>query len=354
MNVVQSWLRDLQNPQVVLLAIVLVLGLLAILLLGQMLAPLIAALVIAYVLDAPAETLRAYGTPNGIAVVAVFLSFLSMIAFGVLAILPLLSEQLTALVLAMPNMVSAVQELLLRLPEEYPDVIRREQVIVLTDRLNQELLGLGQTLLLVTVDRIGNVLTVIVYLFLVPFMVFFFLKDKKKLQEWFVRFFPAERGLVTKVWKEVDQKTGAYVRGKIYEIGIIGGITWITFGLLGVDFSILLAALTGLSVLVPYIGVAAVFVPVTLVALFQFGLGGELAAIVGAYAFIQVIDGNILAPLLISEIVDLHPIAVIGAILVFGGIWGFWGVFFAIPLATLAVAIQNAWPKETPPLHPAG
>ena len=65
---------------------------------------------------------------------------------------------------------------------------------------------------------------------------------------------------------------------------------------------------------------------------------------VGAYTVIQIIDGNLLAPLLISEVVDLHPIAVIAAILVFGGIWGFWGVFFAIPLATLAVAVLNAWP----------
>ncbi|MCB1828334.1 MAG: AI-2E family transporter, partial [Coxiellaceae bacterium] len=55
-------------------------------------------------------------------------------------------------------------------------------------------------------------------------------------------------------------------------------------------------------------------------------------------------DGNVLAPLLFSEAVKLHPVAVIVAILVFGAIWGFWGVFFAIPLATIVKAILNAWP----------
>lgn len=64
-----------------------------------------------------------------------------------------------------------------------------------------------------------------------------------------------------------------------------------------------------------------------------------------AYGIIQALDGNVLVPLLFSEAVNLHPVAIIVAVLVFGGLWGFWGVFFAIPLATLIKAILNAWPK---------
>jgi putative permease len=62
------------------------------------------------------------------------------------------------------------------------------------------------------------------------------------------------------------------------------------------------------------------------------------------YGVIQFFDGNVLVPLLFSEVVNLHPIAIIVAVLLFGGIWGFWGVFFAIPLATLVKAVFNAWP----------
>ena len=64
-----------------------------------------------------------------------------------------------------------------------------------------------------------------------------------------------------------------------------------------------------------------------------------------AYAIIQALDGNLLVPLLFSEVVNLHPVAIILAILVFGGLWGFWGIFFAIPLATLVKAVLNAWPR---------
>ena len=65
-----------------------------------------------------------------------------------------------------------------------------------------------------------------------------------------------------------------------------------------------------------------------------------------AYAIIQTLDGNVLVPLLFSEAVNLHPVAIICAVLLFGGLLGFWGVFFAIPLATLFKAVLYAWPRE--------
>jgi len=68
-----------------------------------------------------------------------------------------------------------------------------------------------------------------------------------------------------------------------------------------------------------------------------------------AYAVIQLLDGNVLVPVLFSEVVSLYPVAIIIAVLVFGGIWGFWGVFFAIPLATLVNAVLRAWPREEEP-----
>lgn len=68
------------------------------------------------------------------------------------------------------------------------------------------------------------------------------------------------------------------------------------------------------------------------------------------YSVIQALDGNVLVPLLFSEAVNLHPIAIILSVLVFGGLWGFWGVFFAIPLATLVKALYNAWPRTDDPV----
>ena len=70
--------------------------------------------------------------------------------------------------------------------------------------------------------------------------------------------------------------------------------------------------------------------------------------VISAYTVIQFLDGNVLVPVLFSEVVNLHPLAIIVAVLFFGGLWGMWGVFFAIPLATLIQAVINAWPRQKP------
>ncbi|HKJ86970.1 MAG TPA: AI-2E family transporter, partial [Gammaproteobacteria bacterium] len=71
----------------------------------------------------------------------------------------------------------------------------------------------------------------------------------------------------------------------------------------------------------------------------------DLAYLLMAYGIIQGLDGNVLVPLIFYEAVKLHPVAIILAILVFGSIWGFWGIFFAIPLATVVKSILDAVPR---------
>jgi len=160
------------------------------------------------------------------------------------------------------------------------------------------------------------------------------------------------------VWLEMDRQIGNYVRGKFAEIIIVGAVTFVVFALMGLKYAMLLAVLVGLSVIVPYIGALVVTVPVILIAFFQWGWSGDFAYIMLSYAVIQALDGYVLVPLLFSEVVNLHPIAIIVAILMFGGIWGFWGVFFAIPLATLVKVLITVWPRtgaaEKPAAEDAG
>jgi len=103
---------------------------------------------------------------------------------------------------------------------------------------------------------------------------------------------------------------------------------------------------------IPYIGAAVVTLPIAAIAFFQWGWSPEFWYILVAYGIIQALDGNVLVPLLFSEVVNLHPVAIIIAVLVFGGLWGFWGVFFAIPLATLVQAVLGSWPRGDQILPP--
>jgi len=167
------------------------------------------------------------------------------------------------------------------------------------------------------------------------------------LTKWFVEFLPDKKKLLNHVWAEMNDQIGNYIRGKAAEIVIVGTVSYIVFLLFGLQYAVLLAAIVGFSVLVPYVGATVVTLPVALVGYFQWGWSADFAYIMLAYLVIQALDGNLLVPLLFSEAVNLHPVAIIVAILVFGGLWGFWGVFFAIPLATLVKAVVYSWPSRS-------
>ena len=172
----------------------------------------------------------------------------------------------------------------------------------------------------------------IIYLFLVPLLVFFFLKDKELLISFIKNFVPKDSSLLGRVWNDVDRQIGNYMRGKFYEIVLVGTISFFLFWLLGLNYSALLGVVVGLSVIIPFVGAAIVTVPVVIAAFLQFGFGTEFAWIVGTYFIIQILDGNVLVPLLFSEAVNLHPVAIVVAVLIFGGIWGFWGFFLRFRL----------------------
>jgi putative permease len=222
-------------------------------------------------------------------------------------------------------------------------LISEEQLSRMLDNLGTELVSYGATL--VSFSGVLGVVSLLIFLVLMPVLVFFFLKDKRQLIDWLGRYMPRDRGLVTSVWHEVDVQIGNYVRGKVLEILIVWIVTYLVFAMLGMPFAMLLSMLVGFSVIIPYIGAAVVTIPVALVAMIAFGLSAQFWYVMIAYAIIQALDGNVLVPILFSEVVDLHPVAIITAVLVFGGIWGVWGVFFAIPLATLVNAVLRAWPR---------
>ena len=346
MRLISEWFRrTFDDPQVVLLVVVLLTAFLIALFFANILAPVIAAVVFAFLLDGPAEGLRRLGLSNTLAVVVVFVGFLAAGAVAIFLILPPLTGQLVQFFELMPEMLNSIQRALLKAPQAYPDLITVEQVLEIITGLRNQLVGIGQAAVQYTVVGLQGAITFAVYAILVVVMVFFFLKDKKQILSWMGGFLPEHRPLVDQVWSEVVQRTGDYVRGKVYEIVIVGVAAWVLYQLVGLSFATLLAVMTGLSVVIPYIGAAVVTLPVAFVAFFQWGLGPDFAIAVGAYLILQALDGNLLAPLLFSEVVKLHPNAIILAILVFGGIWGLWGVFFAIPLATLAHAVMKAWPS---------
>jgi putative permease len=342
---ISSWYRRyFTDPQAALLVVLLVLSAVVLLTMGKMLAPLLAALIIAYLLEGGVSKLQRKQVPRIWAVNLVYLLFVAFMVFILFGLMPLLSKQVSQFFQEVPDMINNGQELLLRLPGEYPEFISEDYIGQLIVTIRQGFNELGRNVLSISVASIPAIITILVYLVLVPLMIFFFLKDKVLIIDWMGRFLPKERRLVNEIWIEMDAQMGNYIRGKFNEIIIVGSASYITFVLFGLNYAPLLALIVGLSVLIPYIGAAVVTFPIAFVAYFQWGLTPDFVWLMVVYGVIQFLDGNVLVPILFSEAVNLHPVAIIVAILVFGGLWGFWGVFFAIPLATLVKALINVWP----------
>ena len=338
--------RYLSEEEAVILLVLLTVAFAVILLFGDILAPVLVAVILAYLMQGVANVLRQRGLPGELSVAFSTLLFLGGFLAVLFGLAPLVWRQLVALVREAPAIIEAWRKVLVTLPEEYPVFFTQQQVNELTAAIQAEMASVGQILVTKGLSSIPSVLAAIVYLILIPLMVFFFLKDREQLTGWFVSFLPAKRPLLERIWSELNLQFANYARGKGIEVLIIGGACYVVFAIFSLNYAALLGLLVGFSVIVPYIGAALVTIPVVVVAYFQFGVTPDFYWVVGAYLLIQVLDGNVLVPLLFSEAVNLHPVAIVIAVLFFGGLWGLWGVFFAIPLATLVNAILSAWPSK--------
>ncbi|MBS3955394.1 MAG: AI-2E family transporter [Methylomicrobium sp.] len=338
--------RILPNSQAVALLLIILISLGLILTLSDLLMPVFASVILAYLLDGLVEKLVKHKMSRLPAVYLVFSGFLALLGFFIFILMPMLSGQAIELLHHIPDIIKLAQFEILRLPVMYPQFISLERIQDFMYTVQKEILTYGQGAISFSAASVVGLVTAMIYLFLVPMMVFFFLKDKRVLLAWFVQFLPRDRVLTQSVWREVDMQIGNYVRGKFAEVIILMSISYVTFSAMGLNYSILLSVLMGLSVVIPYVGATLVTFPVLGIAYFQWGIiSDNFMYIVIAYSVIQALDGVVLVPLLFSEAVNLHPIAIIVAILFFGGLWGVWGVFFAIPLATVVKAVLTAWPR---------
>lgn len=347
-NILTAWYkRYFSDPEAVILVLTLVSIVILFWLFGSILTPVLVSVVIAYLLDGVVKLLEKWKFPHVLAVSIVCLCFVGLLLVSLIWILPLLWQQLTNLFNELPEIMGRGQNLLMTLPQKYPSLISADQITSVTATLKSESGNIGKAVLSFSISTIPGIIEVIVYVVLVPMLVFFFLKDSKTILHWLAKFLPKKRKVLGQVWQDVNAQIGNYVRGRVLEMIIVSVVTSITFKLFDLQYAILLGVLVGVATIIPYIGAVVSTIPVIIIAFVQWGWSAHFAYLLIAFAVISVVDSNILVPLLFSGTMNMHPVAIIVAVIFFGGIWGFWGVFFAIPLATVVKAVITAWPHKS-------
>lgn len=334
--------RRFQDPQVVGLMLAIILGSLILSFFGSALAPYFTALVVAYLLEGIIRTLEKVRLPRMLAVIIVFSLFLLVLNLILFVLLPTLAVELARISEEIPRITETFKQLLRQLTESasgFLDSAFAENLLIGLVETSQEWAGKSVTFVL---QGLPGLISLLVYLLLVPFLVFFFMKDKDKLLGVFSRYMPRERDLINRVLLEVNTGVGGYIRGKFWEMLMLGGASYLSFAIIEFQYAFLVGILTGLSVLIPFLGLAVVTVPVVVLGVFQWGLTWEAANPLIIYAVLQMIDGNMIAPMILGETVKVHPTTIMLAVLLFGSLWGVIGVFFAVPLAVLVKSILEA------------
>ena len=343
---INSFLKKIfSNEETIVFSFVILCAFLIMTFFGSVLTPFLISIVVAYLLVGVQKKIESFNISSKWALVITFAIFIVTGAAMLLWLLPILYTQLQAFVLDVPELFNNFLEFVSTLPAKFPELVTSEQITVFFQAVSSELSSITQNIVKSSIAGIQSTITILLYIILFPILVFFFLFDRKNIMDGLSKLVPGNREMFSNIWTEMDMQLSNYVRGKTTEIFVVGLCAAIIFSLVGLKYSALLSVLVGLSVVIPYVGAFLVTVPVVIVGLLQFGLTSEFYILITLYLLLQILDGNLLVPIIFSDAVKLHPVAIILAVFIFGSMFGFWGVFFAIPMATFIKAVWNAWPS---------
>ena len=336
--------RIFSNEETIVFSLVILLTLIIFSLFIGVLTPFIISVIVAYLLVGLQKKIETYKVSENLATILAFSIFIIIGAAMFVWLIPLLYVQLQSFVLDIPRLFNEFLNFVSTIPAAFPDLVDSDQISVFFQAVSSELSSITQNIVKSSISGIQSTITVLLYIILFPILVYFFLFDRKNIIEGCLKIIPGDRAMLSQVWSEMDVQLSNYVRGKVLEIFIVGIAAAVLFASFGLNYGALLAVLVGLSVLIPYVGAFSITIPIVIIGILQFGLGSQFYLLIGLYLLLQFLDGNLLVPIIFSEAVKLHPIVIILAVFLFGSMFGFWGVFFSIPLATFIKAVWNAWP----------
>ena len=315
-------------------------------LLSPILAPFLAGGILAYIFDPIVERLTRRRVPRTLAVVAVLLFAILLVVGFLLVVLPLFYKETRMLMERLPAFVAWFNDhvspwLKARLDFEFTlDAERAKQyareMLSENENVGKHLLGSLKVGGMVLLTLLFNVL-------LTPVVVFYLLRDWNKLLEKVDQLIPRRvHGKARAIAAEIDAVLAEWLRGQMLVIAIMSVYYVTALWLTRLDFALPIGILIGVSIIIPYVGVAAGLVLATAAALMQFGTLGGVAGVWVAIGVGQAIEGMFLTPFIVGERIGLHPVVVIFALLAFGSVFGFFGVLLALPAsAVLLVALRH-------------
>ncbi|MEE2708007.1 MAG: AI-2E family transporter [Gemmatimonadota bacterium] len=283
------------------------------------------------------------------AIIIFYFACLVLVGLGIVFLLPLIRDQFnTAYALLNDEKVRAESFNRIRW------VIEQNLPFIPVADLKEQIAEFGSAAISDVAKILLNILSFFSLLVVVPFILFFFLKDSETMRKQIIskvpnRFFEMSLNLI----HTIDRNLGTYIRGQLMVAGWVGTLSTIALWILGIPYFFIIGMLAGLANMIPYLGPIAGLVPAIAVSIVFFdGLnpfwaGGynalwePVTAITCAFVVIQVIDNIALSPFIVSNSTDLHPLTVIATVLVGSGMFGLIGMLLGVPLVSIAKVVTR-------------
>lgn len=300
-------------------------------------APFVIAMIISYVLNPVVRMLVGRKVPRTIAVLLIYAVFLVSLSVILMNVIPMFVEQIEELGEHLPELTIHTQQMLNRFDNSALPGSIRMGMNNWFFQFEQRLAG-GITSFL---DNIGTTIGVVFNAFIVPFLIFYMLKDFEAFERIILQYLPrSHRKSIVTLLKEIDDAFGNYVRGQLLVCVIIGVLAYIGYMIIGMQFALLLAGIVAVCNIIPYLGPFLGAAPGLIMAT---TISWKMLLLVALVNMIcQFVESNIISPQVVGRSLNLHPMLIIFALLVGGEIAGIAGLILAVPFFAVGkVVIQH-------------
>lgn len=313
--------------------------------------PVVVSLILYYLLRPLVHLLERGGLSRGWGILLLFLGGTGLVTLLIILVLPFLQEQFVNFVEEFPILFEEllsgadaflggsiiggfytdsgfdVDRLMETLPENVSDTLQNMVSGVVS----------GLTGFITTVTAF------VVSIVIVPFVLFYLLKDGEKLPKYLIHLLPPRfREDFEEVLHEADHQLSGYIQGQIIVAFFIGVMVTIGFLVIGLDYAFLLGALAMVTSVIPYIGPAIAFTPAIILALVVSPF--MLLKVVIVWTVVQLAEGNIISPQVMGKRLEIHPVTVIFVLLTAGALFGFVGIVLGVPIyALLRVIVTHLY-----------
>lgn len=303
--------------------------------------PFLVALIISYLLEPLVNVLTARKVPRGVAIIVIYCAFILFCVVAVLNAIPMINRQFAQLAQHLPTFIAQADhwlDELTRKKQYLPEAVRKGIESGL-QQFEQHLTQYASSAL----TMLSGTINALFILFTIPFLAFYMLKDARSIGRGMVRLAPVKyREDVGRTLRGVDETLGNYIRGQLLVMLAVGVLAFAGLLVVHMPYALLLALFLALADLVPYIGSVIGAAPSVLLAL---AISPQMALkVLLVIVIVQQIEGNLLSPQIMGRTLNLHPMAIVAALLIGGEMGGFLGLIVAVPtLAVGKVVWQNIY-----------